>query len=64
MLGKLVKAIIYFFVLSFIAFIGMDLLISDFGPGETSIDRQIAIAGYVILSVLVIYLLRKLLKKL
>ncbi|MEX2028169.1 MAG: hypothetical protein WD988_01565 [Candidatus Curtissbacteria bacterium] len=56
---RLFKILVISLVVFVILFIGLDLLISDFGPGETQAGRLKVIAIYLIISFVILYVLKK-----
>lgn len=56
---RIVTILVWIFLIVFILFIGADLLLSDFGSGESKSDRLIAIGIYLFISGIVIYLFKK-----
>lgn len=53
------KIVIWVVVILFILFVGADLLLSDFGPGESERDRLVVIGVYLLASGTALYYLKK-----
>lgn len=53
------KNFVWVVVVLLILFVGADLLLSDFGPGESERDRPVATGVYLLVSGAALYFLKK-----